>query len=83
MKVVPVAVRTVPVPRKRAVREPGDVITECGCVCVPWPVFHILGVKGKDVLCNKHGWQRVVRPATPYERAGLAKIRPLPEEPMF
>lgn len=69
--------------RKRAIPKAGDVITACGCVCVPWPVIHILGMKGKSVLCDTHGWQAVVRPASLRERAGLGKPAPVSDEPLF
>lgn len=83
MKIIPASVPVARPVRKRAVPQAGDVVTACGCVCVPWPVLHLLGARQKSVLCDVHGWQAIKKPATLRERAGLGKVRPLPDEPMF
>lgn len=85
MKIVPASVpKQLPPARKRAVRQPQDVIAECSCCVVPVPVLRELGgIKGVLVLCYEHGWQQPVRTATLQERAGFGPPLPFPDEPPF
>lgn len=84
MKIIPASVpKLLPRARGRAIPQPGEVITKCGCICLPAPILHILGSREKCVLCDTHGWQKIIRPATYRERIGLGVPLPLQDEPPY
>jgi hypothetical protein len=42
-------------PAKWAPNELRMVAMPCGCICIPWPILHILGESIERFLCSKHG----------------------------
>src|ERR1700722_4683623 len=58
-----------------------ELLTECGCIVLPFPLFTLLGSKDKCVICDRHGKQRVVRRAKPREITNEVLGVPLEYEP--
>ena len=51
-----------------SVRNEPDVVIACGCITTPMGAVKEIGGKEEQLCPGEHGWQKILREATLYER---------------
>lgn len=56
-------------------RTESDVVLACGCIETPYGAVKEIGGKEEQLCPHEHGWQKILREATLYERFAYHEFR--------